>query len=138
MDSSPSEAKRKSDQVSEKDEGRVMKEQTNNAEANNTIRHISGNMNSNDLYALPNKRKGSFSNAVKVEEDVTEDDEEEFEKGRKEEVEGIEDKDANKDLPPGWEKHEGVCRLLIKIIAFAHVMNILSFLQTLMVPITGT
>lgn len=138
MDSSPSEAKRKSDQVSEKDEGRVMKEQTNNAEANNTIRHISGNMNSNDLYALPNKRKGSFSNAVKVEEDVTEDDEEEFEKGRKEEVEGIEDKDANKDLPPGWEKHEGVCRLLIKIIAIAHVMNILSFLQTLMVPITGT
>ncbi|XP_055707039.1 protein Fe65 homolog isoform X1 [Phlebotomus papatasi] len=106
MDSSPSEAKRKSDQVSEKDEGRVMKEQTNNAEANNTIRHISGNMNSNDLYALPNKRKGSFSNAVKVEEDVTEDDEEELEKGRKEEVEGIEDKDANKDLPPGWEKHE--------------------------------
>lgn len=32
---------------------------------------------------------------------------EDEEKGGKEESDGFEDKDANKDLPPGWEKHEG-------------------------------
>lgn len=36
-----------------------------------------------------------------------EEDDDDEEKCKKEEIEGIEDKDGNKDLPPGWEKHEG-------------------------------
>ncbi|GAB0096416.1 amyloid beta A4 precursor protein-binding family B member 2-like [Sergentomyia squamirostris] len=105
LDTSPSEAKRKTDQVSEK-------EQENNVEADKTIKHISGKMNSNDLYALPNKRKADhkdseqYSDGAVEEEEVAEEKDDEVEKGGKEVFEGIEDKDANKDLPPGWEKHE--------------------------------
>ncbi|XP_055694424.1 protein Fe65 homolog isoform X2 [Lutzomyia longipalpis] len=102
IDLSPSEEKLKSDEETKKDEG-------NNVKADNSIRHISGTMNSNDLYALPNKRKDSLHESREYAQagvqDI-DDDEEEVEKGRKEEIEGIEDKDANKDLPPGWEKHE--------------------------------
>lgn len=79
------------------------------------IKHISGNLNSDDLYALPNKRQHDDSG--KVQEVATDEEEEEDseEKGNKESIEGIEEKDANKDLPFGWEKHEG--RFLIKAIS---------------------
>lgn len=64
------------------------------------IKHISGGLNVDDLYALPNKRKTAASDAVP---ECTSSDEGGDEKGNHEDVE---DKDANKDLPPGWEKHE--------------------------------
>lgn len=80
------------------------------------IRHISGTLNSDDLYALPNKRK-QFDNASKVYEIGTdeendgrneeEDGEYGEEKGKRDSIDGIEDKDRDKDLPYGWEKHEG-------------------------------
>lgn len=57
-DTSPTESKTKSDQISEKDENNIMKNH-NNKDANNdgcTIKYISGNLNSDDLYALPNKK----------------------------------------------------------------------------------
>lgn len=65
-------------------------------------------MNSDDLYALPNKRKHHDGDG-KVYEIGSEEECEDEEKGGKEESDGFEDKDANKDLPPGWEKHEGWC-----------------------------
>ncbi|XP_063708541.1 amyloid beta precursor protein binding family B member 1-like isoform X2 [Culicoides brevitarsis] len=94
-DSSPSEAKTKSDQKPEK------------KDKINEIRHIKGDMNENDLYALPNKKREEIEELEAEEERAVmccEDDEEE--KGKQEDIECIEDKDANKDLPPGWEKHE--------------------------------
>lgn len=63
------------------------------------IRRIRGQKNENDLYALPNKKRDQVAE-VSIEED------DEEEKGKKEVVEGIEDKDMNKDIPVGWEKHE--------------------------------
>lgn len=77
------------------------------------IKHISGNLNSDDLYALPNKRHqpddfGKVQEIVSDEEEDEEAEEDNEEKGNKESVEGIEEKDANKDLPFGWEKHEGI------------------------------
>lgn len=91
--------KTKTDQTPEKDDN----PKSNNVSSH--IKHISGYLNSDDLYALPNKRKENTIN--RVEEAYS--DEENFceEKGKIEETEGFEDKDANKDLPPGWEKHEG-------------------------------
>lgn len=65
------------------------------------------------MYAIPNKRKHPKHNNDdglgdgKVSEIGSADEDEE--KGKKEDIDGIEDKDANKDLPPGWEKHEGKC-----------------------------
>lgn len=96
------------------------------------IKHISGDLNADDLYALPNKRSTSKSanSAVsggggggvgvvvnnnkscsdknddcKVYE-VASDDEYKDEYDNKHSSDSIEDKDANKDLPFGWEKHE--------------------------------
>uniref|UniRef100_A0A336L526 CSON003423 protein n=1 Tax=Culicoides sonorensis TaxID=179676 RepID=A0A336L526_CULSO len=93
-DTSPSEAKTKSDQKPE------------NKDKSNEIRHIKGNMNEIDLYALPNKKREEIEELeAKVEHAMCCDDDEE-EKGKQEDIECIEDKDANKDLPPGWEKHE--------------------------------
>lgn len=97
----------------------------------NHIKHISGNVNADDLYALPSKRKlqttncdgtktttstdeciggggggGGAGGHLQVNESTSadEDDADNEEKGKAEEME---DKDASKDLPPGWEKHEG-------------------------------
>lgn len=83
-----------------------------------SIKYISGDLNADDLYAVPNKanretdakvkeksghRQVGRDGAVEVAEAEPEDEEE---KGKQEDIEGVEDKDANKDLPPGWEKHE--------------------------------
>ncbi|XP_050093460.1 protein Fe65 homolog isoform X2 [Anopheles aquasalis] len=86
------------------------------------IQHIPGTLNSDDLYALPNKRKqqqqqqqeeGSVVGEVPSEEEdeeganrVGDEGEEGDEKGKREDIEAIEEKDKTKDLPPGWEKHE--------------------------------
>lgn len=126
-DSSPSESKNKSDQKSEKKEGALTKDKDINNKSNSItksqhstdIRHISGTLNSDDLYALPNKRK-NCDNASKVYEigsdeedgignhlDNEDDDDCDEEKGKRESIDGIEDKDRDKDLPYGWEKHEG-------------------------------
>lgn len=82
-----------------------------------SIKYIAGDLNSSDLYALPSKKGQQGRGGNCTDEKVMElssattvasvDDEEEGEeKGRQEDVEGIDEKDANKDLPPGWEKHE--------------------------------
>lgn len=77
-----------------------------------SIKYIAGDLNS-DLYALPTKKSQDRGECAidKVKEcsaaeDNHAEDEDEEEKGKQEDVEGIEEKDANKDLPPGWEKHE--------------------------------
>ncbi|XP_037033471.1 protein Fe65 homolog isoform X4 [Bradysia coprophila] len=101
LDTSPSESKTKSDQRPEKDD--CKSKDVDDSTAN--IKHISGDLNSDDLYALPNKRKHHDGDG-KVYEIGSEEECEEEEKGGKEESDGFEDKDANKDLPPGWEKHE--------------------------------
>lgn len=64
-------------------------------------------MNENDLYALPNKKREEIEELEAEEERAMCCDDDEEEKGKQEDIECIEDKDANKDLPPGWEKHEG-------------------------------
>ncbi len=104
LDTSPSESKTKSDQRPEKEDDCKSKD-VNDSTAN--IKHISGDLNSDDLYALPNKRKHNDGDG-KVYEIGSEEECEDEEKGGKEESDGFEDKDANKDLPPGWEKHEGL------------------------------
>lgn len=78
-----------------------------------SIKYIAGDLNS-DLYALPTKKQPPVAAEDKIKEcsaaedgEGLEDDGEEEEKGKQEQdVEGIEEKDTNKDLPPGWEKHE--------------------------------
>lgn len=85
------------------------------------IKHISGTLNSDDLYALPNKRKqpqnrddGQVYEIGSDEEGNSngkDDDDCDEEKGKKDSIDGIEDKDRNKDLPFGWEKHEGKCNV---------------------------
>jgi hypothetical protein len=76
FDTSPNESKTKSDQKPEK------------ANKGNKIKYVQGHVNSQDLYATVRKGDGNGD---------------ETEKGGCEENE---DKDQNKDLPPGWEKHE--------------------------------
>ncbi|XP_058829100.1 protein Fe65 homolog isoform X2 [Topomyia yanbarensis] len=92
LDGSPNESETQKDEMSEKGE-----------KTEEEIQHISGTLNAEDLYALPNKRKQEVGEVPP--EDELDDDEEE-EKGKHEDIEGIEDKDETKDLPPGWEKHE--------------------------------
>lgn len=133
LDTSPSEAKTKSDQIPEKDDCIKLKDANAagdvvgsdggggagdvmvSSDGNGDIKHISGNLNTEDLYAIPNKRKhqkltdgGGVDENGKVYEiaSAEEDDDDDEEKGKREDIDGIEDKDANKDLPPGWEKHE--------------------------------
>uniref|UniRef100_T1GDP0 WW domain-containing protein n=1 Tax=Megaselia scalaris TaxID=36166 RepID=T1GDP0_MEGSC len=92
-----------------------------NVQNQNSIKYMAGNLNSEDLYALPNKRSNNTNNHKKndetnekvkearasdEEDDDKDNDKSDEEKGKKEVIEGIEDKDATKDLPPGWEKHE--------------------------------
>ncbi|XP_049540194.1 protein Fe65 homolog isoform X2 [Anopheles darlingi] len=109
-DSSPNESKTQKDQEPE------------HGEKAQEIQHIPGTLNSDDLYALPNKRKQQQQQQEEVvvgevpseEDDVdeeganrgTDEAEESDEKGKREDIEAIEEKDKTKDLPPGWEKHE--------------------------------
>lgn len=122
LDVSPSEVKTKHDQVPEKDSELKKNNETNEFDDNmkkDKIKYIAGNLNAEDLYALPNKKKQQKKSACdnanlddtddKVKELSLDDEENCYdgdEKGKNEDIEGIEDKDANKDLPPGWEKHE--------------------------------
>lgn len=105
-DSSPNESKTQKDQEPE------------HGEKAQEIQHIPGTLNSDDLYALPNKRKQQEAVVGEVppeEDDVDEEGanrradevEEGDENGKREDIEAIEEKDKTKDLPPGWEKHEG-------------------------------
>lgn len=96
---SPSELKRKTDQ-SEKDDPNT-KNDVNSSTAN--IKHISGTLNSDDLYALPNKRRDDTVNVYEIASDEEERDER---CDRNSNKDSIEEKDSNKDLPYGWEKHE--------------------------------
>lgn len=100
------------------------KDDDEKAYADADIKHVSGDLNADDLYALPNKRSASKSansaggavvnnnkssndkqDECKVYE-VASDDEYKDEYDNKHSSDSIEDKDANKDLPFGWEKHE--------------------------------
>ena len=101
-DTSPNESKTQKDQEPE------------HGEKTQEIQHIPGTLNSDDLYALPNKRKQTEVGEVPPEEDDADDDEPDGdgardgeEKGKREDIDAIEDKDKTNDLPPGWEKHEG-------------------------------
>lgn len=114
---SPSELKRKSDQVPEKQDlksnadSNILSDDNTNAK----IKHVSGDLNADDLYALPNKLSATKTatsvindkndNDTKVYE-VASDEEDKDECDNKHASETIEDKDENKDLPFGWEKHE--------------------------------
>lgn len=60
-------------------------------------------MNSDDLYALPNKQRENTTNVYEIASDEEEQDEH---CDRKTNDDSIEEKDSNKDLPYGWEKHE--------------------------------
>lgn len=115
---SPSELKRKTDQRPEKQDLKTNNDSNillnDNTHAN--IEHVSGNLNADDLYALPNKRstgktvndsRDKTVNVSKVYEVAS--DEEDKDKDKCDNThssDSIEDKDANKDLPFGWEKHE--------------------------------
>lgn len=123
---SPTELKRKSDQLPEKQVVKANNDSNkddDNTYADADIKHVSGDLNADDLYALPNKRTTSKSASAggggndnksssndknddcKVYE-VASDDEYKDEYDNKHSSDSIEDKDANKDLPFGWEKHE--------------------------------
>lgn len=102
LDGSPNESEMQKDEVSEKSEKTQEEE----------IKHIAGTLNADDLYAVPNKKKQQQVGEV-VPDDEEEDEEE---KGKQEDIEAIEDKDKTNDLPPGWEKHEGIRRLPLPII----------------------
>lgn len=80
---------------------------TKRTTANSNIKHVAGNLNADDLYALPNKRNIRNKSCEKHESkvyEVTSDDEEKDDCDNSNN--SIEEKDANKDLPFGWEKHE--------------------------------
>ncbi|XP_055592063.1 protein Fe65 homolog isoform X2 [Uranotaenia lowii] len=101
LDGSPNESETQKDQNSEKGDNRATQQQQEE-----DIKHIAGTLNADDLYALPNKKKQEVDEVPPEEDD---DDGQEDEKGKQDEqedIEGIEDKDKTKDLPPGWEKHE--------------------------------
>ncbi|XP_031640659.1 protein Fe65 homolog isoform X2 [Contarinia nasturtii] len=121
---SPSELKRKSDQVPEKHDLKSNADSNLLSDDNNPhakIKHVSGDLNADDLYALPNKQRSTVKslagnvgggggsiidkNDSKVYE-VTSDEDDKDECDNKHASESIEDKDENKDLPFGWEKHE--------------------------------
>lgn len=129
---SPTELKRKSDQRPEKqvvEANNDSNKDDDNTYADADIKHVSGDLNADDLYALPNKRStsksansvdggvggGAVVNNKKSSNDksddckvyeVASDDEYKDEYDNKHSSDSIEDKDANKDLPFGWEKHE--------------------------------
>lgn len=79
---------------------------TKRTTANTNIKHVAGDLNAFDLYALPNKRV-TKKTVEKHESKVCEIASDEEEKDDCDNSnDSIEDKDANKDLPFGWEKHE--------------------------------
>lgn len=110
---SPSELKRKTDQRPEKQDHKTNNDSNilSNDNSHADIKHVSGDLNADDLYALPNKRAtvkstdGIEKTDTKVYE-VGSDEDEKDECDNKHSSDSIEDKDANKDLPFGWEKHE--------------------------------
>lgn len=101
LDGSPgAESETQKDQNSEKGEKNDQQEhqvQENGAE----IKHIAGTLNADDLYALPNKKKQEVGEVPPEDDDVDGED-------KQEDIDAIEDKDKTNDLPPGWEKHEGL------------------------------
>lgn len=119
---SPTELKRKSDQRSEKQVVKANNDSNKDDHAYaDDIKHVSGDLNADDLYALPKKRTVSkeansgSANDNKSDSDknddckvyeVASDDEYKDEYDNKHSSDSIEDKDTNKDLPFGWEKHE--------------------------------
>lgn len=96
---SPSELKRKTEQPEKADSN--AKNDIHSSLSN--IKHISGTLNSDDLYALPNKQR---DNTAKVFEIASDEEERDELCDRKSIGYSIEEKDSNKDLPYGWEKHE--------------------------------
>lgn len=140
-DASPSELKTRSEQVPEKvapkrddadaDCPPTTRGVDNGVGVGNHIKHIAGDVNADDLYALPNKPKvmqptttrdgdavavgthhdcnigGVGVVAHQVNESTSADEDDDGDNDEKGKVEEVEDKDASKDLPPGWEKHEG-------------------------------
>ncbi|KAL5286020.1 APBB2 family protein [Megaselia abdita] len=126
-DISPSDMKQKKQKEKSSDNQDTNKDSVdggsnNDSNVQHSIKYMAGNLNSEDLYALPNKRSNNNNHKKndetneKVKEarasdeedddNVKDNDKSDEEKGKKEEIEGIEDKDGTKDLPPGWEKHE--------------------------------
>lgn len=112
---SPSELKRKTDQRPEKQDLKTNNDSNilSNDNTHADIKHVSGDLNADDLYALPNKRS-TAKTAVDCDKTTTEnkvyevasDEEDKDLHDNKHSSDSIEDKDANKDLPFGWEKHE--------------------------------
>lgn len=96
---SPSELKRKTDQP-EKDDSNTKNDMKSSM---TNIKHISGTLNSDDLYALPNKHR---DNTAKVSEIASDEEDRDEHFDCKSNEDSIEEKDSNKDLPCGWEKHE--------------------------------
>lgn len=133
-DISPSDMKQKQQQKDKSSDNQDTNKDSVDGGSNNdsnvqhSIKYMAGNLNSEDLYALPNKRSNNSNHKKndetneKVKEarasdgedddNVKDNDKNDEEKGKKEEIEGIEDKDGTKDLPPGWEKHEGMFFLI--------------------------
>uniref|UniRef100_A0A182MP04 PID domain-containing protein n=1 Tax=Anopheles culicifacies TaxID=139723 RepID=A0A182MP04_9DIPT len=111
-ESSPKEKKTLLSDISPNESKTQKDQEPEHGEKTQEIQHIPGTLNSDDLYALPNKRKQSEVGEVPPEEEDVDDEEldkdglEGEEKGKREDIEAIEDKDKTKDLPPGWEKHE--------------------------------
>lgn len=97
LSQSPSELKRKNDQPEKEDSN------TKNVVNTSNIKYISGTLNSNDLYALPNKQR---DDAAKVCEIASDDGDDDDHCDNLSNEDSIEEKDSNKDLPFGWEKHE--------------------------------
>lgn len=109
-----SELKRNADQRPEKQEYETKSRPDNDnittikrTTANANIKHVAGDLNADDLYALPNKRNAQKSGAKHESSKVNEVASDEEDKDDCDNSnDSIEDKDINKDLPFGWEKHE--------------------------------
>lgn len=69
---------------------------------NTNIKYVVGKLNSQDLYALPSKRHGKAN----IVQEAVSDDEEKCDGSERKGKDTSEEKDLNKDLPFGWEKHE--------------------------------
>lgn len=111
---SPSELKRKTDQRPEKQDSNTNNDSNilSNDNTHADIKHVSGDLNADDLYALPNKQRSTPKLPVDCDKteskvyEVASDEDDKDECDNKHSSDSIEDKDANKDLPFGWEKHE--------------------------------
>lgn len=135
-DSSPSELKNRSDQIPEKDELHGKEKKIYHIPNSDTeIQYIPGNLNTEDLYALPNKRKNCDGNNVyeveSYEEDIEPNDEDGYdeEKGKAESIDGIIDKDIDNDLPFGWEKHQGMYIVCYRSSFKMHIKTVCACVQ---------